>query len=503
MVRLRVIGCLSFLGLGACGYLDYEVVPDETTDPEPFVEVDATTAPAPTAAASENDTILETPPAGGIDAVTRVLTARRMASHVTLMGATLCVRASDNTMHCTGSNWLGKRLEPAGGIWGDIGTETAANVTPSQLGAGFVIAALFSIDNEACATNDLGGMKCWGGNWGGELGLGNTDTLGDEASETGDGLPFVFPNGSGVVSGDMGLSNTCIVFEDGGLRCYGEGTFGQLGNGATDTLGDDPGEEATVLPNIDLGDGVAVQWVAVGDTAVCALTTEGRVKCWGEASDGRLLNGSSTGRLGDDPGEMGSALPFLDLGSDFTAVDIAAGSAHFCALNDAGRVKCWGDNQSGRLGLGDTMDRGGNASDLGDGLPYVNLGTDGTTGEPLRAEQLVAGSNFACALIEGARVKCWGDNSHGRLGLGDDADRGDDPAEMGDSLPFVNLGSGFVPVSLSAGQRATCAISDLGRVKCWGRNLDGMFGTGDGSDVGLTPESMGDGLVETPLPFDL
>ena len=128
-----------------------------------------------------------------------------------------------------------------------------------------------------------------------------------------------------------------------------------------------------------------------------------------------------------------------------TAIQIEAGWSHNCARFSDGSVKCWGNNSSGQLGLGDSNNRGDNANEMGDNLPFVNLGTGRT------AVELTAGFDFTCARLDTNAVKCWGNNGSGRLGLGDQNNRGDAPNEMGNLLPEVNLGSGLTAFHLSSG----------------------------------------------------
>jgi alpha-tubulin suppressor-like RCC1 family protein len=97
-------------------------------------------------------------------------------------------------------------------------------------------------------------------------------------------------------------------------------------------------------------------------------------------------------------------------------------------------VKCWGSNVSGNLGLGDLANRGAMPGEMGDALPAVDLGAGKT------AVAVVAALGYhTCTILQGGAVKCWGFNDHGQLGLGDAMDRGDEPGEMGDTLLAVSL----------------------------------------------------------------
>jgi hypothetical protein len=101
----------------------------------------------------------------------------------------------------------------------------------------------------------------------------------------------------------------------------------------------------------------------------------------------------------------------------------------------------------------------------------------------------------SCVLLDDRKVKCWGENSFGQLGLGDTMPRGANPGEMGDNLPTVDLGSGHSAVAVAAGFTATCAILENGQVKCWGQ----LGGTGGGPTPGSMPGQMGDNLPALDL----
>ncbi|MFT3772671.1 MAG: MopE-related protein [Minicystis sp.] len=227
----------------------------------------------------------------------------------------------------------------------------------------------------------------------------------------------------------------------------------------------------------------------------CALSAVGNVKCWGYNALGQLGLGDTVER-GVDTGEMGNQLPFVNLGTGKTAKAVSAGGHHACAILNDNTVKCWGDNSyygRGNLGLGDTAHRGDNAGEMGDNLPTVNLGTGKT------AKAISAGGDHNCAILNDDTVKCWGSNADGQLGLGDTAHRGDNAGEMGDSLPTVNLGTGKTAKAISAGGSHTCALLNDNTVKCWGDNADGQLGLGNTSARGDGAGEMGDSLPAVNL----
>jgi len=280
---------------------------------------------------------------------------------------------------------------------------------------------------------------------------------------------------------------TCVTLQPRGVKCWGFNSHGELGLGDTFTRGDELGEMGNALPAVDLGTGRSAVRVEVGDGFACALLDDGSVKCWGYNSKGQLGQGDLDYR-GDDSGEMGDNLTAIDLGTGRTAVSISAGAYHTCAVLDDGSVKCWGSNADGILGLGDLENRGDDSDEMGDNLPSVDLGTERT------ALSISAGGYHTCAVLDDGSVKCWGENYYGQLGLGDVEYRGDDIGEMGDNLTSVDLGTERTAVSISAGESHTCAVLDDGSVKCWGENYDGQLGLGDvigrGDDIG----EMGDAL---------
>jgi hypothetical protein len=147
----------------------------------------------------------------------------------------------------------------------------------------------------------------------------------------------------------------------------------------------------------------------------------------------------------DSPGDLfpsdGGRVPYH-------AIAVATGEYHACALLDDHRVKCWGDNNLGQLGLGDTKDRGSDSSTMGDNLPTVDLGTG-------RMATAIAASRYSsCAILDDQTVKCWG------------SDIGDEPGEMGDHLAALDFG-GRKAVKVAMGEYSDCASMNDNTVWCW------------------------------------
>lgn len=109
---------------------------------------------------------------------------------------------------------------------------------------------------------------------------------------------------------------------------------------------------------------------------------------------------------------MGAALPAVPLGTGRTAVALALGGDHTCALLDDNSLKCWGNANQGLIGSGNLFSKGDNPGEMGDALPTVALGTG------RHAVEIDAGAVFTCARLDDATVKCWGNDPYGQRGHG-------------------------------------------------------------------------------------
>ena len=331
-----------------------------------------------------------------------------------------------------------------------------------------------------CAILANGQVKCWGDNTHGQLGIDSSQTsFGKTLDDMGDALPAVSLK-SNATQLALGESFACALLDDKNIKCWGKNTYGQLGLGDRQSRGDDrfPISDTPV----DLGTGRTAKAISTGALHACAILDDDTVKCWGRNLHGQLGYGSTT-EYGSTP-NMGDTLPTVNLGTGHTAKVISLGNFHSCVILDDDTVKCWGKNDSGQLGLGDANSRGKNTGQMGNDLPVVSLGTGRT------AKAISTGTSHACAILDDDTVKCWGKNDSGQLGLGDTQNRGDQAREMGDALPTVDLGTGRTAKNINAGHSNTCVVLDDDTLKCWGDNAHGQLGLGDTQNRGDQPNEM-------------
>ena len=213
-----------------------------------------------------------------------------------------------------------------------------------------------------CAVLESGNVECWGTS---EFTAAHPDPMridvGDRA-------------GSRVVQVVHGGSHACVRHENGELRCWGNNIFGQLGEGHTDSrVGDLAANEDWEA--LDIGGVVRV--LSAGRDVTCAALVDGSAKCWGSSALGVLglpPPASSVPAVGDDADEHVGSIPPIDLGTGEKVRSIATSGLHSCAVLSSGRMKCWGSNRSGELGLGTTDEAVGDGSaEMGDYLNYVDV----------------------------------------------------------------------------------------------------------------------------------
>jgi alpha-tubulin suppressor-like RCC1 family protein len=193
-----------------------------------------------------------------------------------------------------------------------------------------------------------------------------------------------------VAEVEAGNGASCLRRMGGEVHCWGDNTFGQLGNGMVG------GSASTPVAVVGLTDAVDV---ALGDGFACAARSTGRVVCWGKNTSGQL--GTSGGNRGtiDDVSGLPDASP---------ATAVAASGTHACAVL-SGAVWCWGANDLGQLGQGDRAPYA---------APVAVVGLTGVT-SVFGAQGTSVGPRHTCATLAGGGVSCWGAALFGRLGSGE------------------------------------------------------------------------------------
>ncbi|CAE7772534.1 HERC2 [Symbiodinium sp. CCMP2592] len=304
------------------------------------------------------------------------------ALEVVAGGMQSCARLVDGSLRCWGQGLVG-----SGEIGLAMGEILAVDLEEPvlQVAAG---------NSHTCALLEAGAVKCWGSDSDdfGQLGWGP----GSASLQT--ELPAVDLGGEALeVAAGRGFA--CARLATSQVKCWGSGSDGRLGSGSTDNIGDN----AQASPALDLGSGRWAQALAAGEDHACALLDDHSVKCWGKNDFGQLGQGH-TRSIGDEPGEMGENLQPVDLGSNRHALAVAAGALHSCAILDDYSVKCWGYGAFGQLGNGGTASLGDEPLEMGDALPvslYTKASSEGLGAQemhrdPPRPTRFLQASSSCC-----------------------------------------------------------------------------------------------------------
>ena len=206
-----------------------------------------------------------------------------------------------------------------------------------------------------------------------------------------------------------------------------------------------PGSEARYLD--EMGTRIDAERLAAGAEGdhTCLVRPDGNVACWGENTNGQVGDGTS-GNFRNQPTAVSGIT---------SAVGVAAGKDHSCALLASGLVQCWGSNATGQLGVG--------AATAASTVPV-------TVQNLTSVVAIAAGTGFTCARRADGTVRCWGTNQFGQLG--------DDTTAGPRFLPVAVSGLTGA-IRIAAGATHACALRGGGSMVCWGGNGQGQLGTGD------------------------
>ena len=310
----------------------------------------------------------------------------------------------------------------------------------------------------SCALHQTGSISCWGYNYYGQLG--NGQSTGDWEDDSADSLVPVDVVGiSDAIAVTVGVRHTCALHQTGNISCWGRNNLGQLGNGTGDsredeslvpvqlgggTGGDLEGYSPLPVSVVGIDDAIAI---SAGGSHTCALHQTGNISCWGNKRSWQLGDGT-----GGNEGDYSSVpVKVMDI-DDATA--ITAGDFHSCALHQTGNISCWGDNKYGQIGIPDRIYRP---------VPRVVEGIDD-------AIAVSAGVWHSCALHPTGNISCWGHKGNGELGDGTSGDFGDYS-----SMPVSVVGIDDA-IAISAGGGHSCALHQTGNISCWGDNYYRQLG---------------------------
>jgi alpha-tubulin suppressor-like RCC1 family protein len=383
-----------------------------------------------------------------------------------------CAILRNGSVRCWGSNWAGQLgLGHTNYIGSSSGT-LPDSVPPVDLGEGRTALQISAGWDHTCALLDNHSVLCWGSDAGGALGQGNQEDIGDDETPGSVG-PVDLGDGHTAVAVAAGPTNhSCAILDDGSVKCWGAGTYGQRGYGNTTNVHD----PSTIGP-VNLGAGRTAVAIDTAAGHTCVIVNSGDVMCWGLNFAGLLGYGYSFDEeqnIGDD--ETPDAVGTIDLGAH-TALQITGQDHNACALLDDHTVRCWGSGWRGKSGY-----PGGDDYHSPPTQP-IDLGAGRT------ALSIDGGADHACAVLDDHSIRCFGFGNDGQLGYGNTEDVGND--EPPGAVGPVNLGPGRTATEVSAARWHSCALLDTGDVRCWGNGS--FLGYGNTSSIGdnETPDTAG------------
>jgi len=298
-----------------------------------------------------------------------------------------------------------------------------------------------------------------------------------------------------LVSISAGSAHYCALDDAGAAYCWGDGQWGQLGNGSTASSPDRAVRVASFQQ---------FKQVVAGSTQTCALTTGGYPYCWGADASGVMGDATVRDVCGALPCSTVPMPVAIEAGMRFDS--LSAGFEHTCGLA-GGRAYCWGRADAGQLGRAGAMQTCDGVAcsrtprQVGDTAVFTAISARGTHTCGIAAESLVcwgdnrerqlladpgvawtaiprrvlaiervaqlsSGGGYSCAVTSQGGVVCWGTNRHGRLGV----------AEVDSTVGRIPPPPGTRFVEVSVGGTHTCAVTAAGEGYCWGSGIDGRLG---------------------------
>jgi alpha-tubulin suppressor-like RCC1 family protein len=300
-----------------------------------------------------------------------------------------------------------------------------------------------------CAITPEGGVQCWGNNNYGQLGDGSYTRSNIRVDVTG------LLGATTIVAGG---NHTCVLAGND-VWCWGLNSKGQIGDGTTANRN---------TPVKVLSDALEL---TAGYDYTCATLFSGQVMCWGNNSQGQLADGGQTNQTTPTLATLFSGISNVDAGRNKT-----------CGLTSTGLVRCLTSSTSQELGvlpntnLDVAVNRFGSriVALINQGVPVEFL-----YDRPKLISQLSgildvdSGQSHVCAMQDSGAVYCWGFNYYGQLG-------NNSTTRSADPVAVTNLSNAW---QLAVGKYHACTITTTNEpgdpgIQCWGLNTDGQLGDG-------------------------
>jgi alpha-tubulin suppressor-like RCC1 family protein len=302
-------------------------------------------------------------------------------------GAHTCALTSAGAAYCWGRGESGQLgMPPPPSTCLTDGGFFSCSMVPVPVGGGLTFVKLAGGGAHTCALTSDGTAYCWGNNASGQLG---------DNSRTSRNAPVPVATWLKFDSIDAGAAHTCAVTSAGKAYCWGRNDRGQVGDGTTTN---------SAVP-VAVTEGLTFQLIAAGGFSIghtCGLTDLGAAYCWGENTFGAL--GDRSTKDSAVPVAVVGNLPRPESPADarLSFVQLVAGGfiGHTCGLIDGGAAYCWGENETGQVGDGTTIDRPAPEAVAG-GLEFLTVD---------------AGFRHTCGRAITGTVYCWGSNGAGQLG---------------------------------------------------------------------------------------
>ena len=321
----------------------------------------------------------------------------------------------------------------------------ACSTVAVEVAGGHVFQSLEAGNTHTCGVTVAGEIYCWGDNTWGQLG---------NANRVIQPAPVLVQSPHTFASVSAEFRQTCALSTTGAVFCWGANHNRQLGSLSPEMCGTVPCSTVPLAVAVP-----AASQVDVGLAHACARTTVGDIYCWGWNAFGQIGTGAASSPVS----------PRLVSGGPWESM--SAGAIHTCAIASGGAASCWGgDFAMGTIGNG-TKSPSLTPSPVAGNLSFAQI--DATNGNYV--------FTHSCGVTTAGVAYCWGSNRDANLGVAGLA-----PEQCTFSrFPPVDCATSPIAVTTSltfgyvtAGLGFTCGFATTGEVYCWGRNDNGQHGNG-------------------------